>query len=79
MKNKLETAHNNIDLYKCFDTFGRKYTTEDLSKSIEVIIPGNLYIIDHFLTCDECDSIIKLAANVGFKVATETLVVIWVR
>jgi prolyl 4-hydroxylase len=65
-----ETAFTNIDLYKCLDSEGPKYTSHNIGNSVEVIVPGNLYIIDNFLSDEECDKLVNLAEETGFKAAT---------
>jgi prolyl 4-hydroxylase len=70
MKGNFETAFKDIDLYKCLNSDGYKYIPYDYIKEIQVIVPGNLIIIDNFLTPEECDNIITLAESIGFKEAT---------
>jgi prolyl 4-hydroxylase len=70
MKGNIETALKDIDLYKCLNQNNYKYTPDDYGKVIQVIVSGNLFIIDNFLSSEECDNLIELAESSGFKEAT---------
>jgi prolyl 4-hydroxylase len=73
MKEDLDNSFSDIDLYKCFNSDAYNYTPDDYAKDIQVIIPGNLIIIDNFLSSEECDNILSLAENIGYKEAKFSL------
>jgi prolyl 4-hydroxylase len=70
MKEDIKNTFHNNGLYKCWNFDAYKYIPNDYEKDIQVIIPGNFIIIDHFLSSEECDRIVSLAEKIGFKEAT---------
>jgi prolyl 4-hydroxylase len=65
-----DVVFDDTKLYECFDAPSESNIITKHSPNLKIIVPSNLWIVDNFLSKEECDSMIKLIEEKGFDDAT---------
>ncbi len=63
-------AFSNQNLDKLLNPLSEENKVNYTDKKVSVIVPGNLWVVDNYLTDDECDKLIAHAEKLGFETAT---------